>query len=193
MIEFDADSHTYQLAGRAVPSVTEVLKVVEDLSHVDPQTLDQARQFGTDVHRAAELFVAGTLDTDDLDSDVKGCIDALERYLEDMGLEPVATEVIVYSTRHQYAGTMDLLAKDWSGYLVEVDYKTSLTRPRAVGPQTAAYEQAYHEMTGTPIEGGRCCLRLRSDGTYRADPLEDSADWLVFRSALNIWQFNHGF
>jgi hypothetical protein len=55
-----------------------------------------------------------------------------------------------------------------------------------VGPQTAAYAEAL----GEPRIKRRV-VQLRRDGTYRTERLTDRADWNLFLSALNIYQWRN--
>jgi len=189
-LQFDEETHTYTLDGRRIPSVTQVLDPISSMHMVDPQLLEERAAFGTAVHQAAELYLLGQLDTDDIDTDVWNCIFALKKFLMDTQIEPLFVEKRVYSPRHQYAGGVDLVAQKPLGEQVAIDFKTALVTPHTVGPQLAGYTQALEEEDIHIDE--RWCVQLNADGKYKLTPQPDLRDFVVFLSCLNIWQFNHG-
>ena len=187
-LEFTAEGHTYTLEGLPVPSVTTVLEPLLDWTGIPLGVLAEARAFGTRVHAACHLFNAGTLDWTSIDTEINAYLDCWERFLKLTGAVVIASELRVYSDRHQYAGTMDVLL-DWDGRIVEADIKSGLI-PATVGPQTEAYRVAYLEMTGTKITRRYVvALDPRRDCGYQLERLNDPRDWTVFQSALNCWRF----
>ena len=54
-LAFNAESHTYTLDGRALPSVTQVLDPLNELDGVPRDVLAAATEFGTHVHLACDL------------------------------------------------------------------------------------------------------------------------------------------
>jgi hypothetical protein len=86
---------------------------------------------------------------------------AYQTWADSVNLEPVLVEATVFSRTHQYAGTMDLLAKmDWEGerVLALVDFKSSSAIFSEAYLQLAAYAEALKEMGhGDP----EVCLILR--------------------------------
>lgn len=70
---------------------------------------DAAAKRGTDVHRFAELLIAG--EAVDVPDELAGHVEAYARFLDDFQVEPVHVEFSVASYRYGYAGTGDLIAK----------------------------------------------------------------------------------
>lgn len=68
--EFDPVAHRYTLDGRVLPSVTQILRGLDDFSHVPARVLERARDRGTRVHSACNLDVLGTLDEATVDDEV---------------------------------------------------------------------------------------------------------------------------
>ena len=63
---YDDDAHTYTLAGRVIPSVTQILKQVVDFSMVAPDILERKCAIGSVLHMAIALDHADDLDYDSL-------------------------------------------------------------------------------------------------------------------------------
>jgi hypothetical protein len=180
---FDKSTHTYELNGRAVPSVTQVLEPLEMFDGIPSHVLEAARERGQFVHEAMALLVRDALDWSSLDVSLVPYIEGGKRFLEESGAVVIASEMRVACPKIRCAGTFDLLA-----YLRDaeclIEFKATAALPRTVGPQTAAYERLYAAMhAGKPRK--RYCVQLKP-GDYRVHPLTDPADWSVFQSCLNI-------
>lgn len=84
---------------------------------------DEAARRGKEVHGFAERIVAGeALDVPDVLADY---VDSAIRFMDDYGIEPVATERPVGSRTYAYAGTFDLIADSSRHPRAIYDYKTS--------------------------------------------------------------------
>ena len=165
-IFFDEQSHTYLVDGQEVPSVTTILKPLTDRSYssVNPSVLEYARNRGSAVHEALEVYdLGGELE---VYPETEGYIRA---YLDwEQVYKPMWTDIeqIVYEDEMGYIGTLDR-----AGYLNDnkfsiVDIKTSNATKEAlvaVCLQTAAYATAYPKI----IDIKRYALFLKPDGTYR--------------------------
>ncbi len=190
-LSFDPDTHTYTLRGQVVPSVTQVLGVLNDFSAVPWAVLEAARRRGQAVHEAVELLLQGRLDRASLDPAIVPYVESFEQFALDTGFEPLITELRVAGPN--FAGTLDALGKTrrirrGSGALF--DWKTSLALPSSVGPQLAAYQQAYRDTLGELIRS-RYCLRL-TPGSYKLDRMDEDRYWHIFKSALNLWWYVNG-
>jgi hypothetical protein len=122
------------------------------------------------------------------------CCEAAMAWVRACEFHPLAVELKLYSRRHRYAGTMDSAVGGVA--LVEgqrsiVDWKTSGGIYPEYRLQTAAYAQAYEEMTGEPIEG-RWVVRLgKHDGAFEAmhfSRKEQAADFRAFLAAMRLYQ-----
>lgn len=190
-VEFDEAAHRYRLDGEPVPSVTQVLGVLDQFAGVPADVLDAAREFGTHVHKAVELDVLGALDEESLDPALAEYLAGWRAFTSNTGAKPVRTEFRVASRSHRYAGTSDLLVEmpgrsSWrarSSAVTLVDIKSGAVPKLTAGPQTAAYAEAIFQQTGVRLR--RACLQLLPND-YRFIACDDARDWSVFLSCLNI-------
>jgi len=180
-LEFDAIDHTYHLDGSPVPSVTQVLGDIIPGWHAEEWYL----QRGTAVHACAALVAQGQPFLHD--PQIDGQVAAVRRFFREVQPEVIACEERVYSARHRYAGTLDLIAKI-AGTLTLIDWKASISK--SVPYQLAAYALAYSE----PVKQGRIrrgvAVQLKADGTYRMSETYDlrryEAGFLAMLGAHNI-------
>jgi hypothetical protein len=137
-IVLDEDAHVYTAGGVVVPGVTQVLRPLVDLSHVPPDLLRFACERGKAVHKAIELYHAGTLDFASLDPEVIPRVMAYLDFLRDSKFTPDLSEYIVHHALHGYAGKLDLYGHFPDGGTALIDVKTGSVEAQA-GYQTAAY------------------------------------------------------
>lgn len=192
---FDPISHTYRVGGVVYPSVTEVLAPAETFAgvfeNVPPDALELARDRGTYVHEAIALLVRGALDWKCVEPAWEPYIRAAERFLAESGIIVVGSEVPVYSERLRAAGTIDLLGS-WRDRYSLIDFKTSAGVPTTVGPQTAGYALLHRDLYGgQKARMNRYCVHLTPTmhPGYRVIPLEDTRDFSIFLSSLNLYHW----
>ena len=184
MLTFDESSHTYRFSGAVVPGVTSILRPLQDFSGIPPQVLAAKADLGRRVHSACEFLDEDDLDESTIEDDVAPYLDAYRLFLAESGALVLLNERRVYHSLYGYAGQLDrVLSFNDETWLV--DLKTCITTPRAAGPQTAAYMAALSDQRVKR----RAALRLRPDGTYRFEPLDDPNDWAVFMSCLTLKRF----
>lgn len=187
MFEFDPTAHRYTLDGRVLPSVTQILRGLDDFSNVPARVLEKARDRGNRVHAACNLDVLGILDENTVDDEVAPYLAQFRKFLRESRFAPTLSECRVYDETLWYAGTLDLFG-DLPGCMdVQIDIKSGAI-PRSVGPQTAAYACALYARTGIKTRK-RFVLDLKPT-KYTLPPLEDLNDMAVFKSALR--KFNEG-
>ena len=186
MLAFDEPSHTYTYDGTVVPSVTQALTILNDFSKVPWQVLQAAQERGRLVHKAGEYLLRGELDWSSIDSEIQSYLVGLKKFLDESGFVALETETQVYSEKYRYAGTIDAVGY-WRNGICLVDWKTSVAKPKHVGPQLAAYRQAYNEQAKNQVRR-IYCVRL-SPGAYKVDKIEGAADFSIFKSALNLWGY----
>ena len=181
---FNADMHTYTLGGRVLPSVTQVLSVLDQYEGVPPSVLEAAREFGQHVHAACDLDNRGVLDEDALDPALAPYLAGWRKYRADSGLVIVESELRLHDARLGYAGTCDVLG-ELRGQQVVIDIKSGLV-PKTVGAQCAAYAHALKVRR-------RYCVQLLPND-YRVHALTDASDFSLFISCLNItnWRLRNG-
>lgn len=190
-LTFDETAHEYRLEGQPVPSVTQVLQLIDSFEGVPLDVLEAAREFGQHVHHAVELDSKGELDEDSLDPALAEYVAGWRKFLSDREATVLASEARVCDPRLRYAGTLDSLVsiggKTWL-----IDVKSGAIPTGTVGPQTAAYLHALHACWpgAFPRAMPRGCVQLKPND-YRFVWLRDSRDWNVFLSALNIHQWRN--
>jgi hypothetical protein len=185
-LEYIAESHTYLLAGKRMPSVTEVLSIVEAYANVPAHIMEAAADFGRNVHLACDLYDRDELDMTTLDVELKAHVAAYADFLKSSGAIVIASELRVYHAELGYAGTPDKVMV-LNGRVALPDIKCTAVVPHTVGAQTAAYAKAYRQMHGGP-DPARFCLHLRNDGTWRLHHRKDLGDWSDFVSCLNVYK-----
>lgn len=183
-LTFDEGTHTYRFGGSVVPGVTSILKPMSDFSRIDPQVLEAKADLGRRVHFACELHDEDDLDPASIEADVAPYFDAYVKFREDTGCEILAVEQKVYHPLMRYAGTLDRVLRIGNCKWM-VDLKTCFTTPVSAGPQTAAYLRALADTTITR----RAALRLKPDGTYRLEELNNPDDWSAFMACLTLRRF----
>lgn len=196
-IEFREEDHSYHLDGVRVPSVTQIIGSLYDFSHVDPDLLERAADFGKSVHTACELDDNDDLDYPKLDPALRPYVDAWRAFKQTTQFKVSLNERIVHSKKFRYAGKLDrfvILCKGPTCKQAIIDIKTCTDLHDAIGLQLAGYEIAARE---EGLITGRSCARyavqLRGDGTYRMREYKDASDANYFLSFLNChrWRLDH--
>lgn len=186
-VEFDAATHTYRQAGLVVPSVTEILRPLTDFGRIPPEVLAAKADLGTRVHLACQLHDEDDLDEASVEPDVAPYLAGYRKFLAETRAQVVLNEQIVFHAGFNYCGTLDrVMQMDRLRWLV--DLKTCFTTPMSAGPQTAAYMRAL-DVPEHSLVHRRAALRLRPDGTYRLDPLDNANDWSTFLACLTLRSF----
>lgn len=112
---------------------------------------------------------------------------AFVKWAASVKFEPIESELMVYSRRWHYAGTLDCVAKI-NGKLAVIDFKSSKSYWPEMDLQVSAYRQAYQEMTGRkPKEAW--ILRLgKEDGEFEAIQVKSLAKSMrAFKGAYELW------
>jgi hypothetical protein len=131
---------------------------------------DQAANRGTEVHKLAEQLITGA--EVEIPEELAGHAESYVHFLDEFNPQPVLIEGVVFSHKHGYAGTLDLIA-DFStlGKRLLVDVKTN--RSGIFGEtalQLAGYRYAdtYLDQDGTEqpmLEVDGCAaIHVRADG-----------------------------
>jgi hypothetical protein len=111
---------------------------VAALKEVPWKKRDDAGVRGTDVHSFAERIVNG--EEVDVPEHYVGHVESALAFMEDWHIQPVLVEAVVGSRAHQYAGTLDLVARHHNGPRGIFDYKTAAS---GIYMQTAFQNAAY--------------------------------------------------
>ena len=166
-LEFDEEGHTYICDGVVVPSVTTILKAMfDDYAHVSRSVLEQAREKGTALHEAIEIY-----EKTGKESDLK----EFKNYLflkRHFGFKNISNELpIIYEEdgRVLFAGRLDqIIEKD--GKLGINDFKrVSAPNKEKNAYQLNLYKLAYEQSYQKQINN-LSFMQLRED-TRRYYPL----------------------
>ena len=181
-LAFDAETHTYRLDGRVLPSVTQILK---GAGLIDATWYtDESRTRGSYVHAAIEM--GDDLDLDTLDPVLVPYVQAWQTFLTQTGACGFVKEQRIVDQTVGYAGTFDaLLVLPGQRGTTLIDVKTGAC-PSWAPLQLAAYARAVVlglDDDNLPLH--RAVLELRADGTFRFIQIptnqyrEDDKTWLA--------------
>jgi len=200
--DFNEDLHQYTLAGRVLPSVTQILTgmgMLKDLSFLDPFY----RQRGTATHKVVDLDFSGL----EIDWDFAGAEHVLPRYekflrlKEAAKLRPILWETPLASETWQYAGMPDYAGRFFQHLLAIVDWKGDGVEPGhrlqvAGGYRGLLIEAARAgDLDVDPVELMHCpcfLVPLGGNGEMPRHHLvedEDGAALNIFRGAAAVWNW----
>ena len=157
-ISFNPDKHQYTLNGRHVPGVTNIIAGTLGISWAAD---DWYLERGQAVH-AGMAFLSKGIEINN-DPRIDGQLEAGRKYLREIKPTIVDVELIVYSVRYQYAGTLDMVHDDDGLWIV--DYKASLDDN--VFTQLALYAIAFEETYKRNKVKGGYGVKLGEDGRYK--------------------------
>lgn len=186
---FDEKPHIYTLNGAIIPSVSEIMQPLSmaEYRNVDPRTLQQAADRGTEVHSAIENWLK--YEIVDLTPDYMGYFDGFMEWWEQRKPETVGSELRTYHKLLRYGGTVDLLAYI-DGELNLIDFKTTYRLiEKNCGVQLEAYSQALASH-GVKADRKRI-LHLGKDGKWNDPqfPARDAERWRVFGSLKTVYDY----
>jgi hypothetical protein len=194
-LEFDPETHRYLFEGKPFPSVTRVLRPLDDFGGVNAELLDFARQRGIAVHEATALDDQGILDEESVVPLIAGYLEGWRRFRRESGFECLEIELPVVHGRFEYAGTLDRVGV-LNDKVVIIDIKTGERLPLSCGPQLAAYSEAYSWGVGAALlkrppemPRKRFGVQLREDGSYALHPYDSPEDWEEFRNLLSHFRW----
>jgi len=191
MLTFDEPSHTYRHGGDLVPSVTQILGMMTDLSCIRESILEYAKTRGHGVHLGCELYDQDDLDWDSVGAELRPYIDAWADFRAKTGFVPIQIEQRVFHPHLRYAGTLDR-SGIFQGELSIIDIKAVASMYPTTGMQTAAYAEAIHAGDPkAPKHTGRYAVQLLRTGKWKLHTYRDRTDWPVFVSALTLMNWAH--
>ena len=146
----------------------------------------EAADIGTEIHEWVSDWILGKKPEMPENEKVVNGITAFLKFQKQHKFKWLESERLVYSKKHNYAGTLDAIAKEGNN-LVLVDFKSSKAIYDDMRFQVAGYQIAYEEETGKKIDK-RMIIRFgKEDGEFEVRELnEDAADKKVFLSCLNV-------
>lgn len=123
MIHFDEATHTYNIDGTEVPSVTTVCRFLSyDQKSDKPWLAQVAAERGSRVHEACAMLDYG--EEPEEDPEIAGYLTAYRRFLKDYRPEWEGIEYITGDTETGLAGTVDRFGTLYDGIPCIVDIKT---------------------------------------------------------------------
>jgi len=194
MNSFDPEKHEYFINKVKVPSVSEVISELSDFSSVHPAIMSAAMSYGSNVHKAIELYLKDELDEDNLDPHLKNVLDQFKDWHDNCGdlsqnlYHNWIVEKPLFENKLHYGGTPDIVL---SGYAI-IDIKTRKTDPIKDILQLTAYEAFY----GRPGSHKLIVLELYEDRYKEVDlsnhKLRKQA-WGYFRYLLDHYYHQQEF
>lgn len=186
-LTFDAPSHVYTLDGATLPSVTTILgRVYPELWQFCG---DFAKERGTVVHEAIDLYLGGDLDEDFLAPSIEGYVRAAKAAIAEIGIEIEGHELRMASRSLGIAGTADIagaIKRGTKSRLAIVDWGTG-EKGWAGGLQTAMYAAMFQENTGRSVPL-RFAVHLKADGQFSVHEYTSREDLPEFLAALRVYR-----
>lgn len=185
---FNAQDHSYWLAGVRIPSYSEIAKAegLTDYSGVSAQVMEASRNFGENGHRMLRLFVEDNLDEESLDENLVPYLNGFKKFCGLHKMSPLDgwVENPTYSVKWKYGVT-----PDWIGYiddkLTVLEYKFTSIIMVSVAIQTAAQKVAFQERTQMKVDQ-RMVLQLLTDD-FRVKRFDRASDEIGWLSAVNLF------
>ncbi len=161
------------------------------------RTSDGAKLIGNEAHKRMEWIVKGRVGPEpQIGEEAAIAVNAGEQFLAQNPIEMVMSEQTVWSEKHEYAGTLDMLAT-FDGKLTVVDWKTSKAIYPEARLQVAAYAIAVDEMGHGPVEEGLILRLPKTTVDPGFEPIVIAGQDLTdakeaFLAALTCWKWLHG-
>lgn len=191
MLEFDAETHTYKLNGKVVPSVTQVIRAVLPERPVDEFYLGRGRA----IHHGCRLLDEGRLDWSTVAPEIEPRIRAWQNFRVDLcGYRPCAIEQPLGSEALQFAGTLDRVFERQGADWTLMDLKSTIS-PQArvqLGGYSILWSAQWRgEGPRRPLKRAGA-IELQDDGQYKAlwlDQRELRLAEQVFVACLTVFNF----
>lgn len=189
-----------QLVPPQMPRASYVATLTARLGQVKAhqKELAKAGDIGTQIHQKIEWMMRtamGVLAGPEpvvTDAALWACM-AFEDFAKSVHLKPVLIEKTVFSRTHQFAGTMDLLARV-NGELVLIDFKSGKSVYPESFLQSAAYSTALVEM-GYVLPSAALIVRLpkvETDPAFEVVSVPPAADLLpTFLAVKELWKWTY--
>lgn len=185
--QFVPETHTYLLAGKAIPSVTQVLERAGLVCYdgIPEAVLNRKAEIGTAAHSACWYEDEGDLDRSTVAPEVEGYLGAWVKFRQETGFVPRLIEQrgIAVMAGMQYGYTLDregLL----NGRDTLLEIKCTAGVEISWGPQLAAYEAALRAQDGKMRQ--RVAVHLGPDGKYGLLRYSQVSDYQAFQAALML-------
>ena len=152
------------------------------------RTSKTAMTRGTNVHSMVEFYKHTKKHLKSVAPEYKGYADAFYSFIETHKVEVIENERSIFSKKHKYGGTLDLLVKIGDmKYPLVGDIKTGKSIYDEAFIQTSAYQNALAE---DGIEtSGVCVILLMPDGGFKFEMKTNTKPYLdAFLAAKTIYE-----
>ena len=142
-VKFDKVTHTYTVGGKKLPSVTQIMRPLSEQHYADipHEIMENARQRGTRVHEAIEIYDMFGAETDD--KEIRPYLVGYRMAQELHKFHPKFSEQIMAC--EEYCGTVEIIAK-MKDDLIIIDLKaTSKINFELLEVQLAGYMRLARE------------------------------------------------
>ena len=188
MLEFDRLAHTYTNDGVIVPSVTDFVGILgDDVDEYIEDAMERAADCGVTCHAVIEMALQGEDYTGEYPTAYQAHVNAIEQFLSENTIEPIAIEQPIYSSVINVAGTPDLLCM-FNGKLAVLDWKcvSSIAKTK-VKAQLNGYNAAYNEIGVFPEK--LYAIQFLPNGTYRLYPT--AVGDMEFETCFNLYKLKN--
>jgi hypothetical protein len=140
-VVFDEARHAYEVDGKELPSVTQLVAVLGDDGDIDEDILERAADRGTTCHAIIAMALQGEDYRGEYPAMYQPWVDSIEAFLHEHNIVPLMIETPLGNTTLGYAGTPDLVC-EFDGATALLDYKcVSQVNKTKVKAQLNAYDQ----------------------------------------------------
>lgn len=188
-IEFNEKDHIYMKNGIVLPSVTQIMQPLYEQVYgkADSDASDNGKSKGKEIHRAIDDYCEfGMID---ISEEYKPYLDNFIRYIDEHQYEIVASEVMLCHPVYNYAGKIDIIARNPKGEFVLIDNKTGDLQPKLHAVQLQAYTDMW-SANKMPEIAFKVALGL-SDKGYKEHRYEkyDTKAKSVFDACYKIYKY----
>jgi hypothetical protein len=184
--------HKYVSEGREIPSVSAIIRPLVNYAGIKQEVLDNAREFGSDVHLACCLYDQDDLDPDSLDDRVAKRLNGWIKFRQEFKFEPLIIETAI---AHEINGMRFGMTPDRYGNCIEgacvIEIKNTAEVEHSHQVQLAGYHHFFSD--GGKVLVKRIIVNLVDDG-YKILECKDRQDIRIFESLLAVthWKWNRG-
>ena len=200
-LTFEAETHTYLWKGIKRPSVSQVLQSVgtqdPDTGFFNPigygkfsKMYSNSAEFGSAFHKVASGLLLNK--TVKYPEEMNAWAEQFKKFLSCVTLIPIidkngtpVVEYPMYSVKHGYCGTPDVIAFNSKHEICIIDWKTSAAHEKHYNFQTAAYSQLAEEVLNVKIKR-RITVRITDEKFDLLDRTGHPEDLIMFNSCLNV-------
>lgn len=170
-----------------LPSVTQILSTVglgQDLSRIDADVLEAARERGSAVHAAIEADHYGY--AYELDPELKPYLDAYHLFVEQTGHEPIVSEYELVDREWRVVGHPD--REGWHQRTTRALYDFKSGGAQGAEYQLAAYRFIRNRLRPKEPIATTFTVQLRRDGSYRLHEIDTRKPMAHGFSPEQVWQ-----